>query len=455
MRRTKSEDIATYQFQAKPIAIRYRWRQRKLREDDMTPDRRTFSAMVAGAVFAPRLALAQESKDKMALYSGIGTDLTHFEVDVDTDSLSRGGTVKMPGGIQYAWPHPSRRYLYVSSSTGGPGFSGNEHYLAAFRVMASGELTPHGDMIKLRSRPIHTSVDIKGEYVLVAYNFPAGISVHRINGDGTIGDEVAQPDNLEKGIFFHQVKATPTNNTLLVVARGNDPEHGKPEDPGSLLVYGFKNGVLSNQRKIQPNGGYGFGPRHLDIHPTKPWVYVSIERQNKLIVYKLAPDGDLEPEPLFTKDSLADPAHPFPVQIAGPIHIHPNGAFVYQGNRSGVASSAGPGVEDVDGVKVFSGGESNIAVFAVNQASGEPTAIQHADIHGAHPRTFSLDSAGRMLVAASLAPTAKREDGKVVIIPAGLSVFKVGVDGKLAFVRKYDLDVGKFSQWWSGMVPLA
>jgi 6-phosphogluconolactonase len=296
---------------------------------------------------------------------------------------------------------------------------------------------------------------MNGEYVLVAYNFPAGASVHRIKVDGSVGDEVAQPDNLEKGIYFHQIRATPSNKSVIVVARGNNPEGNKTEDPGSLHVYGFKNGVLSNLRKIQPNGGYGFGPRHLDIHPTQPWVYLSVERQNKLIVYKLQQDGDLVPEPLFTKETLADPAHRFPIQGAGPIHIHPGGRFVYLGNRSGVAATTGPGVEDVNGEKVFSGGESNIAVFAINQQTGEPTAIQHADIRAAHPRTFSLDSAGRMLVAGSLAPTAVRRDGKVVVIPAGMTVFKADSDGKLDFVRKYDLDVGKLTQWWSGMIPLA
>jgi 6-phosphogluconolactonase (cycloisomerase 2 family) len=184
-------------------------------------------------------------------------------------------------------------------------------------------------------------------------------------------------------------------------------------------------------------------------------VYLSVERQNKLIVYRLKGDGDLASEALFTRETLADPAHRFPVQSAGPIHVHPGGGFVYLGNRSGVTAKTGPGVEEVNGEKVFSGGESNIAAFAINQATGEPTAIQHADIRAAHPRTFSLDSAGRMLVVGSLAPTAIRQDGKVVTIPAGMTVFKVGADGKLDFVRKYDLDVGKLTQWWSGMIPLA
>lgn len=424
-------------------------------------DRRTVTAMLAGTVVAPSFALAEGGEQKSALYSGVGSELTHYEVDAAAATLTRRGSVKMPGGIQYAWPHPSKKYLYVTSSTGGPGFTPgpgfppDQHHLAAFRIEPAGELVPHGDMVKLKWRPIHSSVDIAGEYVLVAYNFPAGLSVHKIKGDGTIGDEVSQPDNLEKGIYFHQVRATPDNKTILVVARGNNPAGNKGEDPGSLHVYGFHNGVLSNKRKIAPNGGYGFGPRHLDIHPTRPLVYVSIERQNQLIVYKLTPDGDLVPEPLFTSATLADPAHKFPVQSAGPIHIHPNGRFVYLGNRSGVTASVVPGVEEIDGKKVFAGGESNIAVFAIDPKTGEPNAIQHADIHAAHPRTFSLDTGGKLLVAASLAPTAVREGGKVVAVPAGLSVFRVGTDGKLDFVRKYDLDVGTYTQWWSGMAALA
>jgi hypothetical protein len=120
-----------------------------------------------------------------------------------------------------------------------------------------------------------------------------------------------------------------------------------------------------------------------------------------------------------------------------------------------LASAVGPGVEDVGGKLVFSAGESNIAVFAINQQTGEPVPVQHADIRAAHPRTFGLDTGGRMLVAGSLAPTARREEGKIVDLPAGLTVFRMGEDGKLAFARKYDIDVGPFTQWWTGMIPLA
>ena len=104
---------------------------------------------------------------------------------------------------------------------------------------------------------------------------------------------------------------------------------------------------------------------------------------------------------------------------------------------------------------LFSGGESNIGVFAINQQTGKPTAIQHADIRAAHPRTFGLDTGARLLVAGSLAPSARRENGRVVDLPAGLSVFRALEDSKLDFVRKYDIDVGPDTQWWTGMIPLA
>jgi 6-phosphogluconolactonase len=426
----------------------------------MTVTRRTFSAMLASTVAAPRLALA-EAKTDCAFYSGVGGQLTHYEVDFGAATLAKRAAVTLPGGIQYAWPHPSRRSLYVVTSTSGigiapvPGYPPEQHYLAAYYVSPLGDLARLGDVVKLRQRPVHTSVDHAGEHVLVAYNFPANVSVHKIKSDGSIGDEIKQADDLEKGIYFHQIRATPTDKTVTIVARGNNPEGDKPEDPGSLHVYDFKDGVLTHRQKVAPNGGYGFGGRHLDFHPTLPFVYLSVERQSELIVFRMTPDGALAPEPLFIKSTLADPAHKFRIQGAGPIHIHPNGRFLYLGNRSGLASRPGPGVEDVGGEMVFSAGESNIAVFAIDQKTGEPTPIQHADIRAAHPRTFGLDTGARLLVAGSLAPSARREDGKVVDLPAGLTVFRMGDDGKLTFARKYDIDVGPFTQWWTGMIPLA
>jgi hypothetical protein len=42
----------------------------------------------------------------------------------------------------------------------------------------------------------------------------------------------------------------------------------------------------------------------------------------------------------------------------------------------------------------------------------------------------------------------------VSYVSAGLTVFRIGADGKLAFARKYDVDLGGKFRWWTGFVGL-
>jgi 6-phosphogluconolactonase len=389
----------------------------------------------------------------MVLYSGVGRNLSCYGVDVPSAKLEKRGSVELMSYVQYAWPHPSRKFLYVSSSNGGPGQRGDRHFVEAFRVDgSSGALIPHGDPVALGSRPIHNSVDGAGEYLLIAYNDPSSVSVHRIESNGAIGGEIPQSKSLDCGFYAHQIRTTAWNRSVLLVTRGSDATATRPEDPGSLKVFSFKQGLLENKASVQPGNGLGFGPRHLDFHPTKPWVYVSIERQNKLYAYELEQDGGLKATPLFVKDTLANPT--LDGSIAGPIHVHPNGRFVYLTNRGGWPVGGGPTGETCAGMDVYQSTDSSVAVFFIDQRSGEPNLIQQIDAHGAHPRTFSIDASGRILIAASLGPMALREGGQTRVLPAGLSMFRIEHDGRLRYERRVDVDTGGKTQWWSGMVEL-
>src|SRR3954463_12399312 len=100
-------------------------------------------------------------------YQSIGPELSRYDIDIDVDgaSLTRRDAVTIPGAnVQYVWPHPSRKYLYVVSSDGGPGtIRGTRHIACTFRIdPASGALTPHGEVTSLPSRPVHCSVDRAG-----------------------------------------------------------------------------------------------------------------------------------------------------------------------------------------------------------------------------------------------------------------------------------------------------
>jgi 6-phosphogluconolactonase (cycloisomerase 2 family) len=383
----------------------------------------------------------------VALFASVGAELTHYRVDVDTATLTRDETVTLPANVQYAWPHQSRRFLYVASSDSafGMGLPGSRHHLNAFAIdKDSGALRPHGDPIPLPTRPIHITTDIPSDHVLVAYNNPGAIRVYRIRTDGALGHEVEQPDALDPGIFPHQVRVTPDNRLAILVARGHDAGAGKPEQPGALKVFDYRNGALLNETSVAPGGGYGFGPRHLDFHPSRPWVYVSMERQNRLDMFAI--DGTtLSPTAKFRKHLLSRPNVSGISQLAGTVHVHPNGRTVYGINRAPATAQAG---------ETFAGGENTIAVFQIDQRTGEPTLIQHVDTQGIHCRTFHIDPSGRLLVAAHIMALPVKDGEIIRTIPARLSVFRVAPTGTLTFVRAYDVDVGNKTMFWMGMVPL-
>src|SRR5258706_255447 len=304
-------------------------------------------SLIAGAAAAPNVAWAQAIAGTVGLYANVGADLTNYDVDVPGAALIKRATVTLPAGVQYAWPHVSRRYLYVASSSSASGYgkAGTEHHVTAFHIdPASGALTPHGQPIPLPTRPIHISTDIPSEFILVAFNNPSALRVYRINKDFTPGEEVKQPGPIDAGIFAHQVRVTPDNRRAILVTRGNEGTPAKAEDPGALKVF--------------------------------------------------------------------------------------------------------------DGKNVFKGGENSIVVYSINQSTGEPVQIQNIETHAIHPRTFHIDPSGRMLVAQHNLPVDVKDGNAIRTAPAGLSVFRIGDDGKLTYVRKYNIDVADKTMFWMGMVKL-
>lgn len=391
--------------------------------------------VAVGVVTAPMIAagLAQGVRHAphVALYASVGEELIHFTVDVDHATLTRQSSLMLPGFVQEAWASPTAPFLYVAWSNGGTSYSGSGveprgdgHGVTAFRVDASGGLHAEGMPAQLRSRPIHITGDRSARHLLVAYNDPSGLSVHTINSDGTIGSEVPQSGAIDAGIYAHQVRVAPGNRTVILVTRGNQATSTTPEDPGALKVFRYDQGKLSNEVSIAPAKGIGFRSRHLDFHPTGPWVFLTLESQNRLDVFKRVNDK-LDAEPLFSKNTLAHGGGVTAGQTASTVHVHPNGQFVYVANRG----AAPPAVND-------------IAVFRINENTGEPSLIQNIDTRGSTPRTFAVDPSGRILVVGNQSP------------PAALSVFKIGSDGELEFVNRYDVAVGRKPLWWTGLVTL-
>ena len=352
--------------------------------------------------------------------------------------------MQLPEDVQYAWPHVSGRFLYVASSnTVARTAAGTEHHLSALRIGADGSLSPHGQAVRLPMRPVHVCTDAPSAHALVAFPKPSALRVYGINPDGTLAGGMKQEMLADTGIHAHQIRVTADNRLAVLVTRGNDPAHGKPEEPGALKVFRYHDGRLGKLATVAPGGGYGFGARHLDFHPTRPWVYVSIERQNRLMMFRRDADT-IGPEPLFTTELLQEPGHVRSRQQGGAIHVHPAGHLVYGVNRAFTP-------QEINGRKILPGGENNIVVFRIDPGTGEPVPVQHIDTRGVYCRTFHVDPGGRMLVAANMVSMDVADGGAVRTVPASLALFRIAPDGRLEFLRKHDVEVGGKTMIWMGM----
>jgi 6-phosphogluconolactonase (cycloisomerase 2 family) len=395
----------------------------------------------------PRYSWAQGQAGKTVFYVAVGAELHRYGVDGQALTLAKEDVTHVPEAVQYIWIHPSKPLMYVAFSNRYSTKADNNHGVIVYTIdQQTGALTPFKQPLKLTNRPVHITLDPAGQFLLVACNIPAELFVYRLQPDGAPGEQVQQTERLDFGIYDHQVRVAPSGHFVVLCTRGNDPTSTTPEDPGAIKVFRFKDGVLSQEVSVTRGNGLGFGPRHVDFHPSKPWMFVSMERNNELLTYGVQ-DEDITPAPLFTKPTVEHPERRNPVQYVGPIHVHPSGKFVYLANRS-------DSLVDFQGKKVHGDGENSVAVFSIDPNSGEPTLIQTAPTQTFHCRTFSIHPNGRMLVTASVAPLNVREGDAVHEVPAGLTVFGVGDDGKLTFARKYDVAVGDQWMFWCGMVAL-
>lgn len=393
---------------------------------------------------------------KTIVYSALGKAMHAFDLDPASGALTQLQSLAMPAVVQYAWPNRDRTLLYVATSDGGPMCKPRrpDHFVQAFRIQASGALEPHGEPVRLGNRPLHVSLDPGESFLLMAYNDPPDVTVHRLRPDGTVGEQVIQPP-LDFGVTVHQVRVTPHGTIVLVPACGHHPSG---EEAGSVGVFAFGDGRLAPLARMvadparagpwqgRRHGAQGFAARHVTFHPSRPWLYLCVERQGEIRLHDYDANG-VALVPRAIASTLEGAPVGRSMQLAGAIHVHPGGRFVYVSNRA-------YDTERIDGQEVFVGGVNDVAVFEIDQDTGVPRLIQHADTHGIFPRTFGLDAAGRVLVAGNQDTRLVREGAALRKVVPSLVVFAIGADGRLTLLNKRDYPDNGEVCFWTGVVSL-
>ena len=120
----------------------------------------------------------------------------------------------------------------------------------------------------------------------------------------------------------------------------------------------------------------GAGPRHLAFHPHRPFAYVISELQSTVTVFRYVEQQGAFAA-LQTVSTLPDD---FTGQNLGAeIKVAPSGRFVYASNR----------------------GHDSLAIYAVDQETGQLSLVGHESTQGVGPRDFTIDPSGALLLVAN------------------------------------------------------
>ena len=162
----------------------------------------------------------------------------------------------------------------------------------------------------------------------------------------------------------------------------------------------------------------GAGPRHMDFHPRLKVAYICGELDNTITVLKFNPE--VVPKVLegnYMSDSTSDasslltsvqtictvPEDLTSKSTIAEMRLHPSGQFLYVGNR----------------------GHNSIAIFRVDQDSGNLTRIGIQDSLGAFPRHFNFDNTSGFLLVGNHASDT-------------IVAFRIEVSGLLEVVDKVE-----------------
>ncbi|MBM4409080.1 MAG: lactonase family protein [Chloroflexi bacterium] len=228
------------------------------------------------------------------------------------------------------------------------------------------------------SNPVHLAIDASHRFLVVANYATGGLAVLPINPDGSLAplshllelSGTPGPHKQQTGANPHACPFDPTGRYVVVPDKGVDRVVVIPLDTAS--------GTLRSADQFSAAARAGAGPRHVDFHPTRPYAYVINELDSTITTYAFRPDQRVL-EPLQILTTL--PARFTGDNTGAEIFVAPSGRFLYGSNR----------------------GHDSIAMFAIDDTTGELTSVGWEPTQGRTPRFFGLDPAGEHLYAANQA----------------------------------------------------
>lgn len=335
-------------------------------------------------------------------------------LDMATGALSApelAATVTSPSFLAV---HPSKRFLYAVNEMGKFGDKPTGA-VSGFAIDAkSGGLTLLNQESSGGNGPAHLTVDRAGKAVLVANYGGGSVASLPIASDGRLQPAVSVIAH--QGASVHPKRQTKPYAHSINVDAANTFAYAADLGADRIFIYRLDaaTGALTAATPASATLAPGAGPRHFAFHPTKPFAYVI----NELSLTVTAFSRDVKTGALTevqTIGTLPAGVANDPAFSTAEVVVHPSGRFLFGSNR----------------------GHDSIVVFAIDDATGKLTLVEHEPTQGNFPRGFGVDPTGTFLLAAN-----QRSDSVVVfrigaksgtLTPTGHTV-KVGTPVSVAFV---------------------
>ncbi|MFT0801842.1 lactonase family protein [Bacillus swezeyi] len=289
-----------------------------------------------------------------------------FELDTEKKSLSTPKLAAKLGSPTYLNIAKDNKMLYAVAKDGDKGG------VAAYQIDGlTGDLTFVNKQTEDGPSPCHVSVDDDSRYVLSANYHSGTIATYPLNEsrgllepDSEAKHEGTGPHERQEKAHTHYAGFTPDENYVVAVDLGID----------KVITYRLQEGKLEEVKSHA--AAPGSGPRHIAFHPKEKYAYVMTELSNEVVVLEYHPAlGEFRELQVIS----ALPEDFDGASQGGAIHVAKDGRFVYASNR----------------------GHDSIAVFSVNEYSGELSLVEHVATAGQWPRDFVLDPTEQFLIASN------------------------------------------------------
>lgn len=326
-------------------------------------------------VFIAFTASAQKSKLIIGTYTGAKSEGIYV-YDFNTSN----GDSKFISSIKSSNPSfvavsPDQQYLYAVNEDADS--LNNGGMLSAYQF---DKKKKHLSFINQQptggNHPCYVTVDKTGKWVIAANYTGGSFSVTPVNGDGSLGADKQLIQHSGKSINKERQEKAHVHTTVLTA----DNKHLLVADLGidKLMVYDFDaaNGTATLNEKASVTVSGGSGPRHVAIHPSQKFVYLTEELSGTVAAFNFDADSKLK---LFQTISAVPENYKGSLGGAD-IHVSADGKFLYASNR----------------------GELNdLVIFSIDAATGVLKLAGHQSTLGLKPRNFNFDPSGNFLLVAN------------------------------------------------------